>query len=142
MLMKLLCILIGFSSGLVISGAVIAFITILSVVPRLAQKTHTQQHIQLYESAILVGGLFGTLADVFELRLPFGPVIAPLFALLIGIFIGCVAVSLTEVLNVIPILTRRARIQQGMFFFVLSLALGKMVGSLIYYVIPGFFDKF
>jgi len=48
--------------------------------------------------------------------------------------------SLAEVLNVIPILTRRGRLQHGMFYFVLAIALGKLVGALLYFLIPGFYD--
>jgi len=63
-----------------------------------------------------------------------------IFSLCVGIFFGCLAMSLAEVLNVIPILSRRGRLQQGMFFFMLAVAFGKMTGSLLYFIIPGFFD--
>jgi stage V sporulation protein AB len=56
-----------------------------------------------------------------------------------GIFIGCLAVSLAEVLDVIPILTRRFSIKIGMAYFIVSLAAGKLIGSLIYFIIPGFY---
>jgi len=131
-------ILIGFGSGLVISGAVFAFITAIGIVPRLAQKTQTQDHIKLYESAIVVGGIFGTMAGIFNLYIPIGILVAVL-GLSIGIFYGVLAMSLAEVLNVIPILTRRGHVQKGMFFFVLSIAFGKLMGALIYAFVPGFY---
>ena len=133
-------ILIGFGSGLVVAGAVFAFITIVGVVPRLAQKTYTQQHIKIYESAIVSGGIFGTVAGAVHFTLPVGTFVVVLLSIATGVFFGALAMSLAEVLNVIPILTRRGRIQQGMFFFVMAIALGKLVGSLLYFLIPGFFD--
>ena len=131
-------VVIGFGSGLVISGAVFAFITAIGVVPRLAQKTSTQQHVKKYESAIAFGGIFGAVAGLFNLYIPIG-IFVVVFGLAIGTFYGVLAMSLAEVLNVIPILSRRGRIQQGMFYFVLAIALGKLAGSLIYAFIPGFY---
>jgi len=132
-------ILIGFGSGVVISGAVVAFITILGVVPRLAQKTKTAEYIKWYESAIVLGGIFGTVSGLFNLFIPIGRPLVILVGLCIGIFYGVLAMSLAEVLNVIPILTRRGRVQKGMFFFVLAIALGKLTGSLLYALVPGFY---
>jgi len=131
---------IGVGTGLVVSGAVFAFITIVGVVPRLAQKTKTEQHIRIYESAIILGGIFGTLTGVVQFTLPIGVVGVVVLSLANGIFFGALAMSLAEVLNVIPILTRRGRLQHGMFFFVLAIALGKFIGALIYFLIPGFYD--
>ena len=139
-LRSVLLILIGFSSGLVISGAVFAFITIIGVVPRLAQKTQTQGYIKWYETAIVAGGLFGSLAGMFNLYLPIGSVTVAIFGLGIGIFFGVLAMSLAEVLNAMPILARRVRIQRGMFYFVLAIAIGKFTGSILYALIPGFYN--
>jgi len=131
---------IGFGSGLVIAGAVYAFLTIVGVVPRLAQKTQTTRQLRSYESALALGGIFGTLAGIFRFYIPIGHIGAVAISLAGGIFIGCLAMSLAEVLNVIPIMVRRARMQRGMFFLVLAIAIGKMVGSLLYFLVDGFFD--
>jgi len=134
-------IIVGFASGLVIAGAVYAFITIVGVVPRLAQKTRTTGYVKTYESALALGGIFGTLTMIFRLYLPVGNVAVVVISIANGIFIGCLAMSLAEVLNVIPIFARRTRIQRGMFFLVLAIALGKLVGSLLYFLVEGFFDS-
>ena len=133
-------VFIGFGSGLVVAGAVYAFITIVGVVPRLAQKTRTTGQIRGYETALLAGGVFGTLAGIFRFYLPIGGVGVAVISMANGIFIGCLAMSLAEVLNVIPIFSRRARLQRGMFFLVLAIAAGKLVGALLYFLVPGFFD--
>lgn len=137
---NLLSVLIGFSSGLVVSGAVFAFISVIGLVPRLAQKTATQAHSRFYETAILAGGIFGALAGVVQLRLPGGGFAAAIVSICIGIFYGCLAMSLAEILDVIPILTRRGRVRRGIFVFVTAIAAGKMIGSLLYFLVPGFYD--
>lgn len=136
-----LVILLGFSTGLVVAGAVFAFITIVGVVPRLAQKTKTERHIRYYESAIVLGGIFGTLTGVINFHVPIGSVTVMVISLANGVFFGALAMSLAEVLNVIPILTRRGRIQHGMFYFVMAIALGKLLGALVYFLVPGFWQQ-
>lgn len=136
----ILMILIGIGSGAVISGGVFAFITIIGIVPRFAQKTCTQKYMPVYEDAITIGGIFGTSTMFIDYSIPIGSVVAVFYSLLIGIFVGCLAVSLAETLNVIPILTRRANVQKALSIFIVTLALGKMVGSLLYYIIPGFYE--
>lgn len=143
-LRHIIAVLIGFGAGVVVSGAVFAFITIIGVVPRLAQKTRTEAHCRLYESAITLGGILGTVAGIWRISLSlgavFGGIISAALALCIGIFYGALAMSLAEVLDVIPILTRRGRVSRGIFFFVLAIAIGKAVGSLLYFLVQGFHD--
>jgi len=138
---QVLLVLLGFSSGMVIAGAVFAFIAIIGIVPRLAQKTATQKYIKLYEEAIILGGVFGATTQMFDYYLPIGAILVALLALCTGIFFGCLAVSLAEVLDVIPVLSRRARLQKGMAAFMLAIALGKMAGSAVYCFVPGFFTQ-
>jgi stage V sporulation protein AB len=46
-----------------------------------------------------------------------------------GIYVGCFAMALAELLKVIPIFALRARLVQGMPYVVLAIALGKSLGS-------------
>ena len=55
-----------------------------------------------------------------------------------GMFVGCLCVAIAEVLDVIPILCRRAKLAKDLPWLLLILGLGKTVGVLIYYFIPGF----
>jgi stage V sporulation protein AB len=135
----LLLVIIGFCSGVLVSGAVFAFITIVGIVPRLAQKTNSTRYIKVYESAIALGGIAGVVLGFFTKSVSWGIGVLPVIGMAAGIFYGCMAMSLAEVLNVIPILTRRAKLQRGMFFIVLAIALGKLAGALLYFLIPGFY---
>ena len=139
-------VVVGFGSGMVIAAAVFAFITVIGVVPRLAQKTGTQMHCRIYESAIAVGGILGTVAGFANLRLPLGVgvvagIVLVILSLCVGIFYGSIAMSLAEVLDVMPIMTRRGKITKGLFFFIIAIAVGKFTGSLMYFLIPGFYDS-
>ena len=129
--------IVGFSSGIVVSGGIFAFIAIIGIVPRLAQKTLTQTYISTYENSIIAGGVFGCLNMVFDISINIG-IFSVIPALATGIFVGCLAVSIAEVLDVIPIFMRRMRIKRGIQAFVLSIAFGKFIGSLIYFIVPNF----
>ena len=139
---------VGFASGAVVSGAVFAFITAVGMVPRFAQKTGTRSYCRVYETAITFGGVLGTVVGFVPFKLPQGGafitalagVFTAAFALCVGIFFGALAMSLAEVLDVMPILSRRGRTQRGIFFFVLAIALGKMIGALLYFLVTGFHD--
>lgn len=137
----ILTVILGFGGGVVIAGGVFAFIAVIGVVPRLAQKTKTQKYIQLFEDCITLGGIFGVSTMVFDYHIRIGAIAVVIYSLCIGIFVGCIAVSLAEVLDVIPILNRRLNVKVGIAFFIVSVAIGKMVGSLIYYLIPGFYKS-
>lgn len=135
----LVLITLGFGAGIVIAGAVFAFIAIIGVVPRLAGKTGTSKYVRLYEEAIIFGGIIGSAAMVVDMYIPIGRVGVIIYSLLTGMFYGCLAVSLAEVLDVLPVLARRIRVRQGLRWFITALALGKLLGSVLYYFVPGFY---
>jgi stage V sporulation protein AB len=134
-------VMLAFGSGAVISGAVFAFIAVIGVVPRLAQKTKTKKYLKLYEEAIVFGGIAGCVEGFLKISIPAHAAVVVVLFICVGVFYGCLAVSLAEVLDVIPILSRRTKLQQGIFFFILAIALGKLTGSILYYVVPGFFSS-
>ena len=134
----LLEILIGFGSGIFIAGGIFAFIAVIGVIPRIAQKTKTIDKIILYEEMIILGGFIGSLVDIFYIHIPIGFFGAVLVGFFVGIFYGCMAMSLAEVLDVIPILERRISLGTGIKHLVLFIAIGKLSGSIMYFLIPGF----
>lgn len=132
-------VLFGVASGLLVSAGVFAFIAAIGIIPRMAWRTGTQQYVRLYEDVIVLGGIFGTTAMFIDYRLPPWQWLAIAVALLEGIFVGVLAMALTEVLNVMPIMMRRARLTKGLPWIILAFALGKVFGSLAYYLIDGFY---
>ena len=110
--------IIGLSSGVVIAGGLFALIVELGVIADFADRTHTADKILLYEDCAALGGVAGNLISVF--------------GLLAGIFVGCWAMALAEVLNVFPIFIRRLKIVRYSVAFILSMALGRGLGAFIY----------
>ena len=48
-------------------------------------------------------------------------------------FVVCLALAIAEMLDSIPILTRRISFRHGLGLAVLAMAAGKLLGSLIYF---------
>ena len=119
----------GFAGGLVVAAGVFAFITLLGVVNRLASKTSTAKHIIIYENMVILGGILGNTWFVYQWDIPFGTIGLILFGLFSGMFIGCQAMALAEILNVIPVFAKRVKIKYGMPYIVATIAVGKAVGA-------------
>lgn len=139
MLKNILLAIIGFSSGIIVAGGIFAFIAIIGIVPRFAQRTGTQDKIMLYEDAIILGGILGCIEMFVDYSLNISAILGAIIAFSVGIFVGSLAVSLAEIIDVVPIFMRRARLTKGLSVFLLALALGKMFGSLAYFILPKFY---
>lgn len=141
----------GFSFGMLAAAGVFTVLSAVGLVPRFAGKTHSAREILLYENMVIAGTVAGGLASVFERYLRLGgwilekaPGLAGLMSVLVsvflgaagifcGMFVGALALAIAEMLDSIPIFTRRVSFRHGLGLAVLSMALGKLAGSLFYF---------
>lgn len=153
-----LCVL-GLSFGLFVSGGVFTTLTAIGLVPRFAGKTHTAYKAFLYEETVVFGTLMGNITSIFYVKicifllgiqeklialckqanLPYfawvGRIekgILSFYGLFTGIFVGCLALAIAELLDTIPIFARRTNLTFGIKAIVLGMAFGKLFGSLFY----------
>ena len=133
MLQHFFLMVIGFCSGIVISGGVAGLLIGLSIVPRYAGVTHTGKHILLYEDITLLGIVFGNLFFLYRWPIPGGMVFLGLCGLFSGIFLGGWIMALAEMADVFPIFSRRIKLTNGIRLVVIAVALGKALGSLYYF---------
>lgn len=144
-------IFVGASYGFITAAGMFAVLMTVGLVPRFIERTHTSEYLQCYEDMIVVGNIFGTLWSLFpeymqigaflQNYLPemllltagvgfFGQITYGLFS---GMFIGCLALSIAEILDSIPIMSRRFSFQYGMGIVLLCMAIGKLCGSFFYF---------
>lgn len=147
MIMKTLLIwIMGISFGIMVSAGVFTVLFVVGLIPRFAGRTNTARCEIFYEECIVVGSIIAGLLSVFPISGSVGQFMthvsfkgAALNAILIiigifaGIFVGCLSIALAEVLDGIPIFARRIRLKMGLSIVVLSVAFGKIAGSLIYF---------
>ena len=141
---------VGLAGGLSVSGGVFTTLIAVGLIPRFAGKTHTAKHIFLYEEMVVCGTILGGLISVFVPFLDFaeaagqiqviknlypyiGTILLAVFGIFSGIFVGCLALAIAEMLDSIPIFARRMKFRHGVGIVILCMAIGKTVGSLIYF---------
>lgn len=154
----------GLSAGLLVSAGIFTVLLAVGLTPRFVGTTHTAKKILLYEECITAGAVIGTLFSAipgmmhagewvrrFMARNPDsriamaldigGEVFLGIAGLFMGMFVGCLALAIAEMLNSIPIFARRTSFRHGLGIAVLAVALGKLAGSLYYFwqgeIFPG-----
>lgn len=142
--------LIGGSFGFLAAAGVFTVLVAVGLVPRFAGKTHTGKKVILYEEMVIAGTITGCIASVFERYVHVGSRLleaglspealrfAGGFCLLVfgvfsGMFIGCLALAIAEMLDSIPIFARRVGFRHGMGIAICAMAAGKVCGSLLYF---------
>ncbi|QDX93708.1 stage V sporulation protein AB [Brevibacillus laterosporus] len=131
MLLYLFVIVTGLGWGLAVGSGLVAFLSVLDIIPRLTQLSSSQSSIRSYEWAIVLGALWFTWCDYFAISVQLPAVVSSVVGTIAGIFVGMLAAGLTEVLNVFPILTKRLGLHDYMRNFLMAMVLGKIVGSLL-----------
>ena len=117
----------GLCGGAVVAAALSAFIIGLGIIPRYAGITH----ILLYEDFLVLGCILGNLVSVYSLKVPVGSLGTGFTGLFFGIFLGSWIIALGEVVNAFAIAARRLGIHKGAVLIIISIAAGKILGSLL-----------
>lgn len=123
-------VIVGLCGGLLVAGGLFAFLTLVGVVTRLAAGTTTAKYITLYEDMSLLGCVGGNLLFLYGFSLPLSNVFLFLYGIGAGVFTGCLAAALAEVVNMMPVLSERVGLKKGMTGIMTVFAIGKAVGSL------------
>lgn len=144
----------GASFGFLASAGVFTVLVSVGLIPRFAGKMHVAQKIFALEEAVvfgtLTGGFFSVFSDYGKIgawvlaKEPFGSetvliwkcigtIFLILFGLFAGMFVGCLALAIAEMLNSIPIFARRIGFRHGLGVAITAAAFGKLAGSLIYF---------
>lgn len=130
-------VIIGISCGMVVAGGMFTVLLTVGLIPRFAGKTHTGRHVKIYESATILGTIFFCLMQLFEWEIPLTKLFLGMFGLFSGIFVGSLAIAIAEMLDGIPIFSRRIQFKRGLGIAILFLAIGKILGSFYYFGIMG-----
>ena len=131
---------LGLSAGLGVAAGTFAFFLVIRVIPRMIQKAGLEEKIIIIENKLIQGILFGTVLSLFYWKKRWlywllGKTLLTIYGISAGIFSGCIAVALAEILDVFPIFFRRLHMKEEMTEPLLAvMAFGKMVGSLFYFL--------
>jgi stage V sporulation protein AB len=134
----LVAMLVAFANGLTVGSGLVAFLAIIGLVPRLAEVTHTEHSLRWYQLVMVLGSTLATLELIYPANFHLPGYMSIIPGIFMGLFVGCLAAALAEVLNVLPVMTRRVGLLIYIRFLLLAMILGKVCGSLLYWLVPGF----
>lgn len=144
----------GLSFGLLASAGVFTVLVSVGLIPRFAGKMHVARKVFVLEEAVVFGTLAGGFFSIYTRygeigkfvlsRQIFGAETVKVWGItgrfflsfggfFAGIFVGCLALAIAEMLDSIPIFSRRIGFRHGMGVAIMGVALGKLIGSLIYF---------
>lgn len=147
--------LIGVSAGLIVSAGVFTVLISVGLIPRFAGKMHVADKVFVLEEMVICGTLVGSFFSIYTRWAMIGnfvhehtlfgieategvwrftgTLIQIIFGLFAGIFVGCLALAIAEMLNTIPVFARRIGFRHGLGIAILAVAMGKLIGSIIYF---------
>lgn len=123
--------IVGLGSGFIVAAGVFALVSSVGVITRMAGVTHTGKYVRLYEDSVVLGATAGNILSVYNFKLPVGVAGISIYGICAGIYVGVLALSLAESINATAIFSRRAMLEKGLAFIVLSIALGKGLGAFL-----------
>ena len=127
-------VFLGISAGGIVAAGVFAFLTMIGIFPRLIGKAKIRNHMMWCETAIIAGGISGNVADLYPIAIPWSShLFLGIMGICIGIFVGCLVMSLAETLKSLPIMNRRIHLAVGFQYLIFSIGMGKCFGSLVYF---------
>lgn len=132
---QVILIVVGLSAGFVVASGLASFIIGLGIVSKFADRTKTGKHVMLYEDMIALGGILGSIVFIYQMPLNALAIFMPVVGISAGVFVGCWAVSIAEVINIFPILMRRVKLVLYIKYIVLFFALGKGVGMFVMFLV-------
>ena len=124
---------IGFGGGMIAAGGMVALLIGLGITPRFAGITHTADRILLYEDFTILGAVAGNVLQLYEPSLVVGKIGLAVYGLGAGMFLGAWILALAEMVDVFPIAIRRLKIKVGVPWIILTVAVAKICGSLLYF---------
>ena len=125
--------MLGLLGGALAAGGTFSLLITIGMFTRVIDVLRLGNRIRLVESALVVGGIFGNLISTFFVPIHLGVLFIFLFGTFSGMFVGWLVMVLAETLSVVTIVFRRLNLKYGVGLVVCSMAIGKMLGSLLYF---------
>lgn len=143
----------SFSYGMISAAGVFTALAAVGLVPRFTGKTHTAKYTMLYENMVCFGAVTGCYFSVFarygqvgrffletvglseKVWGTIGVILQAVYGIFSGIFVGCVALAIAEMLGSIPIFARRIQLKKGLGLVITGIAIGKFAGSMLYFCV-------
>lgn len=130
--MRFFLIISGLSGGIVVGAGVVALLSLVGIVPRLAQVSKSLRYINYYETLLVIGAFLGGIISLGNIELNLNGVVVVISGISYGIFVGMFSSGLAEILEFFPLMTRRLNIPINYIKYIIyALLIGKVIGSFV-----------
>lgn len=133
MMQRTVMFLAALGGGFLVAAGVVALLVGLGIITRFTGISHTAAHSRLYETAIVLGALFGNFLTVYQTPVGLGWPGLLILGVSAGVYVGGWIMALAEVVHIFPVFARRMGLVKGFSLIVLAVALGKVLGSLLFF---------
>lgn len=128
-------IIASLGGGIVVGGALAAFVSLLNIIPRLAQATETEKFTVLYQYIYSIGGICFVIIYFSDIHFNIGKILTGSIGLFIGMYVGLFSSAIAEVLNVLPIIYKKFKIKDYVKWIIYAVLAGKVAGSLYFWIL-------
>ena len=140
----LFCFLCSFCVGNTISLAFAALVNSIGLIRNLIVKHNTKVYQMYYTVSLIIGVVFASVVSFYPnttLMLGiYGKIICAIIGIFYGCFVGFLAIALAEIFDVIPVLNNKLGFRYNLKVLIITIAIGKFLGSLLYFAVPGFYE--
>lgn len=137
---SLIVILVGFCGGVATGGGLVAFLAVLGVITRVIEILNNKQYLIASKIIILLGVVSSSFMYFLNLTVSLPKITALLIGVIMGIFVGMIVGALAETLDIVTSITDILDIPKWIYLIVLVIILGKVLGSVLYWIVPGFYS--
>lgn len=115
-----------------VGAGVVSVLILIGIVPRISHVTNTKEFVNLYESLLVLGTFVGSILSLHNIGINGGKILTITAGLSYGVFLGFLSSGITEIIYYIPVLSRRLKLPSVYLkYIVISLIVGKVIGSLV-----------
>lgn len=127
--------LMGLFAGFAVSAGTFAFFNCHRCYPETDRKVDNGKGGIFLWNDDPVRGVVGNIISTYsDMSMPAGRILLILFGFCAGIFVGCIAVSLAEIINTFPIVFRRYKLSIGLAWALAFMGFGKMAGCIVLFL--------
>lgn len=134
-MVSILSIISSFSGGVLVGGAMAAFVTLIQIFPRFVQLIEKEEYLKFFEDIFVFSSVLFSIIYFSNFSINVGKLMIVIIGLIIGTFLGFFSSALAETLNVLPVIAKKFKIKKRFGLVVIALLLGKTLGSLYYFII-------
>ena len=133
---RALLVAAGLGQGLLVSAAIMLYVTILDILPRCALLSGVRLPMNVWGGCFAAGVMIADLGSLFGLTFYLPIWLNGIAFIFFGAYVGVLVMALAETLDLFPACLGKIVPSKAMKAILFLLVVGKIAGSLLYWFFP------